>query len=88
MTDEVGRQQGERESVAHSSARADRVIQPTRKQGRIKEVSTMAENHREPVLESELEIHSEPNTQHAEHGDRSMSASMSISSLHNIKNRP
>jgi hypothetical protein len=69
-TDEVARQRGGRDSVAHSSARRERVrnrvVPPTRRRGRMKEVSSTAENHPEPVAEHELEIHSAPNLEQAD----------------------
>jgi hypothetical protein len=72
MAEEVGRQRLGRESVAHSSARAERakmrIVPPTRPRGRsrMKEVSSTAENHPEPVADYELEIHYEPNPQFGE----------------------
>jgi hypothetical protein len=70
MEEEVGRQRLRRESVAYSSARAERakncIVPPTCPRGRIKEVSSTAENHPEPVADHELEIHSEPNPQFGE----------------------
>ncbi|KAK2444898.1 hypothetical protein QL285_015888 [Trifolium repens] len=67
MTDEVGRQRLGRESLAHSSARAERakncVIPPirTHKRSKWKKVSSTDKNQLEGVLEAEFEIHSQPN---------------------------
>ncbi|KAK2387554.1 hypothetical protein QL285_061320 [Trifolium repens] len=65
MEEEVGRKRLGRESVAHSSARRERAknraVPPTRARGRMKEVSSTAENHPEPVAEHDFEIHSEAN---------------------------
>ncbi|KAK2355316.1 protein MAIN-LIKE [Trifolium repens] len=67
MSDEVGRKRLGRESVAHSSARAERAknrVIPstrTRKRSKLKEVSSTAENQPEGVPEVEFEIHSQPN---------------------------
>jgi hypothetical protein len=67
MTDEVGRKRLGRESVAHSSARAERAknrVIPstrTRKWSKLKEVSSTAENQPDSVPEAEFEIHSQPN---------------------------
>jgi hypothetical protein len=67
MTNEVGRQQEGRESFVHSSTRRERDIPPTRKRGKLKEVSSTTENQPEPV--PELEIYSEPNLEIGEHED-------------------
>jgi hypothetical protein len=65
MEEEVGRKRLGRESVAHSSARRERAknraVPPTRARGRMKEVSSTAENHPEPAAEHDFEIHSEAN---------------------------
>ncbi|KAK2455628.1 protein MAINTENANCE OF MERISTEMS [Trifolium repens] len=65
MEEEVGRKRLGRESVAHSSARRERAknraVPPTRARGRMKEVSSTAENHPEPVAEHDFEVHSEAN---------------------------
>ncbi|KAK2417027.1 protein MAINTENANCE OF MERISTEMS [Trifolium repens] len=65
MEEEVGRKRLGRENVAHSSARRERaknrVVPPTRARGRMKEVSSTAENHPGHVAEHDFEIHSEPN---------------------------
>ncbi|KAK2443723.1 hypothetical protein QL285_014802 [Trifolium repens] len=61
--DEVTRKRAGRDSVAHSSARRERALaqssKPKRTGGRIKEVSSTAENHPDPVPDHETTLETE-----------------------------
>jgi hypothetical protein len=61
--DEVTRKRAGRDSVAHSSARRERSLaqasKPKRTGGRIKEVSSTAENHPDPVPDHETTLETE-----------------------------